>query len=281
MKILVDHGSGYNLGDIAMLEAGVLKLSDILKDASISVIDRPGLTTTLWNAPNVFKEKAYKVNLRGSNLLDGMPFLWRYDRDWNKLLSNITLLLFEKASPASYKSLEEFCKPFDALYISGGGNLTDIFHNSLFNKCCLMAAFINQGKPVILTGQQLGPFNSRLSKMNLARILKKVNFIGLRKLGDSLNFVKIAHINESNFDVTGDDSFGLLPADDITVSESLCRYNMKPNEFVAINYRMGKYAPSMNSYLKKAALLFDRVAELVQMPMLIVPISFNSMDNDV
>lgn len=278
MKILVDHGSGYNLGDIAMLEASVSRLANIFKDASISVIDRPGLITTLWNTPNVVKQKAYKIKLRGAGLLDSVPFLWRCDKYWYKLITNFVLLFFGNAS---YRALGEFCKPFDALYISGGGNLTNLFYNSLFNKCCLMAAFISQDKPVMLTGQQIGPFNSYLSRMNLSKILEKVNFIGLRDPGDSLDFVKSAHINESHFDITGDDSFGLLPLDDLTVLESLHPYNVKPNGFIAINFRMGEYATDMKKNLRRAALLFDRVAERMQMPMLIIPISHNAIDNDV
>lgn len=294
MKILIDHGSSYNLGDTAMLEAVVLRLNQIFPQSELFVIDRPNLKTMIWDLPNVYKQSVYIVRIITANAIEKLPYFCRYSTFWRKLISNLILISlgnFMRAGSlvissstknnAGVKNLKSFCDPFDALCIVGGGNLNDTFHSTLFHKSCLIHAFVEQKKPVILTGQQIGPFNSRLSMDGLFSALRKVNFLGLRDSGDSLFFCKKANLDTDRFKVMGDDSLGICASDKLDLSELLRNYNLTPKKFLAVNVRISTYTKEIPNYLKQIALLIDKLASQLKMPVLVVPISLNSTSSDI
>ncbi|MBL7069009.1 MAG: polysaccharide pyruvyl transferase family protein [Candidatus Omnitrophica bacterium] len=292
MKILVDPASSYNLGDTAMLEGAVCRLTHIMPDVEMFIIERPRLKTMLWRFPRVTKQREYRVRSVVGNMLESAPFLWRYHNNWQRFVFNIALSclgIFFRAESLSVsskinaesKTLKEICKLFDALFIVGGGNLTDTFYASLFQKCCLMQAFVEQGKPVILTGQQIGPFASRLWKKNLSKILQKVDFIGLRECGGSLTFCKEAQIKPDRFVLMGDDSFGMTLADESSVTNFLAENGLRANEFLSVNFRIAPYSKENMRYLDKMAAVIDKLAHKFKMPILVVPIAFNISDSDI
>jgi polysaccharide pyruvyl transferase WcaK-like protein len=294
MKVLVDHGAYGNLGDTSMIEAVVLRLQHLLPEDEIYVIDRPSLKTKVWDLPNVFRQEDYSVKVVLEDTLARAPFLWRYSGDWRKLTSKVELLFTGSSFAAGsfslcnsrnteirFPNLGKFCEQFDALHIVGGGNLNDIFYDELFRKCLLIQAFAEQDKPIILTGQQLGPFSSAVLKKALAKTLQKANFVGLREPGDSLAFCQEACIETNCFDVMGDDSFGLSPVDDNDVLAILAQYGVKENGFLAFNIRIGHYAKEHAKYLQQISIIVDKLSKQFQMPVLIVPVALSQNDNDI
>jgi polysaccharide pyruvyl transferase WcaK-like protein len=294
MKILVDHGSSYNLGDTAMIEGVVSRLMSILPGAEIFVIDRPNLKTMIWDLPGVSRQKEYVAKPIFADMFSGVRFFWRFNGPWQRAISKITLacmgkILSLRSLPISKNGksekgsvkLGEFCEQFDALHIVGGANLTDTFYRELFRRCVIILAFAEQGKPIILTGQQLGPFNSRMLRQALTRTLHKADFVGLREPVDSLTFCQEAHIDPKRLEVMGDDSFGLSPADDSLILGLLAQYGLKPNEFLAFNVRIGYYAQEHAKHVQKIAAIVDKIARQFQMPVVIVPIALNPSDSDI
>jgi len=295
MKILIDHGAHHNLGDIAILEGAVIRLHSLFPQMNISVVNRANLETRIWKMPNVSKYEGATIKIPLDNLIEEIPFFWRYDDRWRKQLCNYTLRRFSTsksacrlpitANPKSsirIGTLGGFCDPFDALLISGGGNLSDTFHRGgLFPKCCLMQAFIEQSKSVVLTGQQIGPFNSMRSRLNLFSVLRKVNFVGLRDPGDSFTLCKESKLHDLSFAVMGDDSFGLPPVSEKMIEDLLKSMRLKQFEFLAVQLRWGSYTTELNDNFKKIIVLLERVQKILKMPLLIIPISYNSGDNDV
>lgn len=290
MKILIDHGASYNLGDIAMLEAVVLRLRRLSSGVNLFIIDNPaGLRTHLWRLPDVHRY-SLKLKPKLSGLFENARFFWRYDAFWRRIVYNIALS-FRGAFAAKsscccgsdeikQRGLDELCVDFDGLLITGGGNLNDSFPESLFSKCCLINAFIEQFKPVMLTGQQIGPLKRYLPAKCLSKVLSMVNFIGLREPGESLNFVRRVGIDSNRFEIMGDDSLGLEPAEEPVVLELLNKYNLKPMEFLAVNIRVSSYAKEFKRQLFKIGLLFEKLAEKLNMSLLVVPIAFNPGDSD-
>ena len=178
-------------------------------------------------------------------------------------------------------SLSDFCERFDALHIVGGGNLTDVFYHELFRKCLLIHAFAEQDKPIILTGQQLGPFSSHTFKKALTKSLLKASFVGLREAGSSLALCQEAPLEAKCFDVMGDDSFGLSSVNDNHVLAILSQYGIKENRFLAFNIRIGYYAKEHTKHMKQISKIMDKLSMRFRMPIMIVPIALNESDNDI
>jgi len=294
MKILVDHGVHGNLGDISMVEAVVLRILAVLPRAEICVMNKPNLETSIWNFPNVSKTRSYSLKPIFRDVLNKTPFFWRVDSAWQKISYKLTLQSMGTLIPGRsipiydndnaairYNKLGKFCEEFDALHIAGGGNLTDLFLHELFNKCCFMHTFSEQNKPIILTGQQIGPFSSRSSKRALQKVLRKVNFLGLREPTDSLNFCMEAHMEPQRYAVMGDDSLGLMPLNDSFISDFLAEYGLKEKEFIAANIRIAPYAKGHADYIRQIVLIIEKVAMHFDKPVLIVPTALHPSDSDI
>lgn len=293
MKLLVDHGGFANVGDTAMLEGVCLRLMHLFPEAEISVVDHPGLRTTIWRYAAIRRQKDYTLKPFWRDLCQNLKFFWRFDPYWRRMSMRVALRFVgtvvsaralishcENEPTSSGVSLGAFCENFDGLHIAGGGNLTDSFLDQLFKRSCLISAFVDQGKPVVLTGQQIGPFTSRLSRIGLSRILSRVSFVGLREPTQSLEFCREAGLNPRQFQVMGDDSFGAPIATDTEREGMLAKYGLTAGKFLAVNFRMASYAQELSRHLGLVGEIVNRVAALQQMPIVIVPIAFG-VDSDV
>ncbi|MBI4522973.1 MAG: glycosyltransferase [Deltaproteobacteria bacterium] len=290
MRILIDHGCGDNLGDIAMLEGAVSRLHRRDRSITLCVRDRPGLRTRLWEWDGITPVKLDIPNTPENAPRLQAPYLWRYQERYRVLWQNSCYALLNRLiDPCRIRmvnghagvSLGEFCGNYDALYITGGGYLAEPFVDELWQKCCLVCAFAAQGKPVILTGQQLGPLGSGWARALLGRGLRKVTFVGLREPTDSLTFCKEAGLPPDRYGVMGDDSFGLEPADSVEVETFLARYHLNPGRFLAVNVRIADYASSHQHYVRHLAELVSSLARRYELPALVVPIALNRDDSDI
>lgn len=162
MKLLVDHGYSNNLGDIAMVEAAVLRLRADLPEAEIFVIEKPKFKSIVWDLPMVYRHEGYGVRPFLQSKFKNVPLLQHYNKQWRKMTCKFTIKLVEIFLSASSISLPkkkdfgritlgEYCKQFDALHLVGGGFLTDTFYEELFRKYLLILTFAQQNKPVIFT----------------------------------------------------------------------------------------------------------------------------------
>lgn len=294
MELLVESDSYGNLGDISAAEGVVLRLRDLLPRAGIRAVVPRSVATTLWGLPGISRQAPYTVAPFGLGTLSNFPF-FRHTTDFqHRIASAWTMgglgsllragslsLTFEGAVQTTIRKLAQFCEQFDGLHIVGGGNLTDTFPLELFRKCCVIHAFAEQHKPIMLTGQQLGPFKRQVLRKALGGALRKANFVGLRDPGESLTFCSEAHLAQGSFAFMGDDSLGLPPADDSSVRDLLEQHGLRANEFLALNLRFTPYALKDSSCFKTFALLVDRLARLFGMPILVVPIQLVDSDSDV
>lgn len=294
MKLLVESDSYGNLGDISMAEGVVLQLRELLPRATIHAVVPRSVRTAIWDVPGITKQAPYMVEPFAIGALSHVPFFRHNSELKHSTASMITMsglgrwlragslsLYFEDAAQTTIRKLAQFCERFDGLHIAGGGNLTDTFPRELFRKCCVIHAFAEQRKPIVLTGQQLGPFKSPLLRKALGRALRKANFVGVRDPGESLNFCSKAHLDRESFAFMGDDSLGLPPANDSSVRESLEQLGLRENQFLALNLRFTAYALKDPSCFQTFGSLVDSLATLFGMPILVVPIHLVGSDSDV
>jgi polysaccharide pyruvyl transferase WcaK-like protein len=281
MNILVDHGYGHNMGDAAMLDGVLQKISSIAPEASLFVPDHSDIKKTFHHIKQLIVLNDFTLNIQH------LPYVWRWERPvLNSLFLSVRILNRASSLGIRYKdnntislTLGDFCRQFDALHIAGGGFLTDIFFSVFIKKLCLISTFIEQNKPVILTGQQLGPFQSFLSKTNLAEVIKKVQFLGLRDPVYSMDFCRQAGMKNENFALMGDDSFGLDVKERREADNALESMGVKPNAFIAFNIRLADYLQITGEQVRAAGMLLSALSKELKMPVLIVPIEFGNKNS--
>jgi polysaccharide pyruvyl transferase WcaK-like protein len=294
MNLLVESGPWGNLGDISMVEAVVLQLRSLLPEATIHVLVPQSVRSPICDAPEIIKVAPFTVEPVGDRALSRLRFFRHHKWLRQRATSTFTVsalgrflragslsLRFEGRDQERIQKLTRFCERFDGLHIAGGGNLTETFLHEFFRKCCLIHAFYDQHKPIVLTGQQLGPFTSQLLRGALGKTLKMANFVGLRDPGESVSICRQAHLDPRSFAVMGDDSLGLPPADESVIRALLEQYGLKENGFVALNLRFTTYGLTDPSCFEWFASLVNRLGSFFGMPILVVPVHLAGPDSDI
>ena len=290
MKILVNHSALNNLGDLAMIEGVVCRLLYTAKDIKLYVQDNPSLPMQMWETNNITR-----VAMRLSEPINQVPyvhripFLRRYEWKFKKIgIRGFHAMLDRGINPSNIQidsgtdriTLGTWCNQFDAMHVVGMGGLTDFFLPVVWQHCCLVHTFAMQGKPVIFTGQQIGPISSRLTKNLLQRALRKAEFVGIREPTNSLTFCKQA-LADNRFALMGDDSFGLSATNQEQVKSFLSRFDLSPGKFLAVNVRVGNYAPEHGKYIQQIAQLMSNLSKRYDIPIVVVPISLVKWDSDI
>jgi polysaccharide pyruvyl transferase WcaK-like protein len=290
MRILVDHGTHANLGDLAMVESVAGRLRKDLPEASICVVDRMHVPTTIWDDPGVQRAPEYRVDVRGGRVIRRLPVLWRHADACSERVGRLMLAATGKLITAGGRRLtlpdpsdrlRAYCAAFDGLHVVGGGNLSDAFFWELFNRTLLMRAFIEAGKPVVLTGQQFGPFRSARSRHALERVLRGAAFVGVRDRGDSLALCRAAGLDADRLALMADDAIALEPEPGPATARVLDGLGVAPGQFLAVNVRRGPYAGHVDGRIEQFAILLDALHARLGLPFVVVPMTLGESDSDV
>ena len=288
MKILIDHGTWRNFGDLAMLE-GVLGQYTRQSWAQTFVVDCPFLAAGLGESQPTRRVPAPVLRLPLWRGLSRLPYLWRH-RAWLQRLGHAPYFFTSGRFGTDPRrllpgndgcTLDEYCRRFDAYHVVGGGFLTDVFANALWARCCLIHTFAAQGKPILLTGQQLGPFTSGRARHALYRALRRAAFVGVREPFESATHCAQAGLSPEQTGLMGDDSFGLAPAPSVQVRALLARYRLTPGRFLAVNVRIAPYSQSHAAYLRLIADLLRGLADQLGMELAVVPIAVGEQESDI
>jgi coenzyme F420-reducing hydrogenase beta subunit/polysaccharide pyruvyl transferase WcaK-like protein len=178
-KIVLMGGFGWkDIGDEAMPHGVIYNLKKRIPDLEIVMLSPdPSLTEEFH------KEKAIQeVNYLSFD---------RYDTIRKKCLVFITTLLFIVGAymqrynikinlwPNARNVLDEISSSA-LLYNNGGGNLNSIIPSELYKKCTLYWAAKILKKPVIISGQTMGPYTNFFDRWYCKFCLNKVDFISFR-----------------------------------------------------------------------------------------------------
>jgi polysaccharide pyruvyl transferase WcaK-like protein len=290
MRILIDHGAYENHGDLAMLEAAVAQLGR-LKDVEISVQASP----INWPLPDI-RVIEYHLPPPGASVnrvtkSKRIPeisrrMLWGAADAWRKIVyrrvaSGAPVAACRIHTPSGEQRLGQWVEQFDALFVAGGGDLNDVFPQALWRCCALVHAFAEQGKPILLSGQQLGPVQRSSSVVLLHSTLRQAGFVGLREPTTSLQICREAGVRSECMAMSGDDSLGLAPGAESDVDKVLRDAGVEPGDFIAVNLRIAPYCPVGAGQLKDVAGLLDGLARRHGRPLLAVPISYGEGDSDL
>lgn len=100
----------------------------------------------------------------------------------------------------------------DAVWLSGGGYLTDqgMFECRALLLTALLASLL--GKPVVMSGQGLGPFKTRMTRTLFRWLARRAEFIGLRDSGRGAELLAELGVATDRFRTVCDDALTLPPS---------------------------------------------------------------------
>ncbi|RKT47403.1 glycosyltransferase [Thiocapsa rosea] len=290
MKLLVDHGAYDNLGDLGMLEAALHQLRAYGTEIQLFVKDCP-LDDRIWNLPGIERvdyhlPPPYKIPRRGGGI---RARLLRALSPKNRRLLYLFLLAQGLTDPEQARvdvdgtrmAAIDWVARFDALFVAGGGDLNDVFDNEIWQRACLIHSFSALGKPIVLSGQQIGPIRHRASRQALARALRKVRLIGIREPTESVRICRMAQLDPGRYPVVGDDTFGLPDAESNEVRALLDAQGIESGRFIAVNIRVSLYSPVAEQSLRTLASQASALGRHYAMPVLVVPIALDPGDSDL
>lgn len=290
MRILVDHGAYPNFGDLAMLEATVDRLARI-ETAEVHV--REASLEWRWSnvkpvkytvfALGLLVERIARMSFMRNRIASGLPKVsasWR-SMAYHSLSWGWSADAFPVLGAAGWQTLGRWCRQYDALFIAGGGDMNDCFPEALWRCCALVHVFARAGKPVILSGQQLGPVSCPASRRLLLSALRSVSYVGVREPTDSLRLCKEAGLKESQFVVCGDDSLGMAAADSREVDGLMQAYGLSPRGFIAVNLRIAPYSPVSDDAILAFTAMLAELSAICGVELVVVPVSVDEAESDV
>ena len=223
MKILIEN-SGYalaNMGDVAMLQAAVQRIREILPKADLHVVTHaperlekfcPGCHAakasgfSSWRSMKVLPVSYRRVgeaNKERFRKLDA-EIRFRFPRTAVNLMR-----LSARAAENNGSALNEYwneVESSDAVVATGGGYFTDSFPIQADGILDTLALAQKMGKPTALFGQGLGPLTDGGIKKKLKTVANRASLIGLREGRKGPDFLKSLGVTKTDVVVTGDDA---------------------------------------------------------------------------
>lgn len=97
----------------------------------------------------------------------------------------------------------------DALFNVGGGNLNSIMPTELYKKCTTYLAASIMNKPIVISGQTIGPFNRKIDATYAKFALNRVNLITFRDKNTSRLRLSQIGVNKPKMVDSSDDAITL------------------------------------------------------------------------
>lgn len=279
MKILVEN-SGYhllNMGDVAMLQIALKRLSNLYPNATIQV-----LTTNPSRLQKLFPD-VYPIAITGRNiwffpLLGKLHRLIPRDRteliggkleDWLRYYapSAVLMLLALKLrkNPMLLQEVKSFLNVLydaDLVIATGGGYITDAFKQDTLPRLATLRLSARLGKPTVLVGQGLGPIRDSVLLQKAQDTLSLADLIAIREKRAGLPLLQEFNVSQDKVMFTGDDAIELA-------------YSARRDEFgdgIGINLRAAIYSGVGETYIQSIRLVLHKLSEQLNAPFIPVPI---------
>lgn len=285
-----DEGNS-NIGDQAMFLQLVNNIRSRIPDCRIVSLSRK--PQTVMNIPGIDRlYGAYDFLLaeRGffSRLLEReIPRSRKMILIWRTALFLLAAHFMKWRLPAFFvsSSARKALKTLNnsALVLScGGGYLNTIWtYESLWPYCIFYRAAASLGKPVVLSGQGIGPINTRLDRAILRWGLKRADLISLRELGEGRDYLESIGISGEKIVEAGDDAASLQVCDSAELA-SVCRSEGIPTDktIITAQFRLTSHTRSYSTEFGEFAKVLDRIIEREDCHIVFVPIAYSECSDD-
>jgi colanic acid/amylovoran biosynthesis protein len=283
MRVLLDTGDYrcLNLGDVAMLQVAVRRLSALLPGASIEVLTEdeealakhcPGAVAvpcrgrTLW-----FSERGLLGGLHRHLPAAVSNSLVRAKKQirsrWPAGLRRATRWRLGRHNPDS-RQLDTFFDAFlgaDLVAVSGAGGITDHARSWAIPVLNLLESASDRGVPAALLGHGLGPLRDEQLLGRAREVLPRLALVALREGRLGPEILRTLGVDPSRVVVTGDDAVELA-------------YEARPGRFgdgIGVNVRVSRSAGVGPDMLEKLRPLIQAFARSRGASLVPLPISFN------
>ena len=291
IRILVDHGEGFTVGDDAMLCAVVNDLRRELNGGVEFSITQPrddfgralaGATDVEWvPSPNRCAWDDWPVV---SRLLE-RGYRWNLPPKLQRLLAAragrrlARVLTRRRQSDSPTGLLAEALARADAVHLVGGGYLNDIWaHTMVQPKWGLVRAARVMGKPVFITGQGVGPLRKRGAIRAVRGMVAAAERFALREKLTSPRLLAGIGCDAGSFGFVGDDALSLQPADPLPLLREAGV--TLPDEYLCASIRFAYYAQDYQAHTAAIAGLLDSLIEQAGLPLVFVPMSMTQACDD-
>jgi polysaccharide pyruvyl transferase WcaK-like protein len=283
MRILVENSSYglMNMGDVAMLQVAVTRLSKLWSNAVIEVVTgRPDLLATYCPNTRPIPVQGRKAWFEGKKLLGGRLYrlspsaihgpLSKLDHEirfrwpllayqWISLKSKMPRSGFSRDVTTFLRSIFEA----DLVVIPGGGTLTDVFERYATMLLDTLSIAARHRKNIIMFGQGIGPMQNQLLLAKAKAVLPSLDLIAMREKRAGLPLVKSLGIAAERIVVTGDDAIELA-------------YEARNTMFgsgIGVNLRIAFYSEVHGDHLKVVRTTLCTAARRFKAHLIPVPIS--------
>lgn len=217
-NIVIVGGYGWlDIGDEAMPKADILKFRTIIKNIKILML------SPCPNQTEKYHLEKSDFDLKNMNWGEGV---FRY-----RVKNFVCFLLFLFGALAqrfgirfqlweNARSILDYIDTCDVFFNVGGGNLNSIMRGELYKKCAQYLACRILNKPIIVSGQSIGPLYNIVDKFILRLSLNQVSMITFRDKNNSIELVKSLGIHKPIMLDTADDAI-TLPALDYIDAQNL------------------------------------------------------------
>jgi colanic acid/amylovoran biosynthesis protein len=224
MHILIDSGSYHalNVGDVAMLQAAVLRLSHLLPNASIAAVTNAPATLAVHcpgvEAVPLAGRVAFLTDRFAGRADEVLPAAWRARLErledgfrrqspsglsWFIAAKRAIALRHDWSAPHDYV---DAIRRADLVVASGAGVFTDAFLENAQGVLTTLELARQFGVPTALMGQGLGPVANQTLRAKMAAVLPRVDLIALRERSESLRLLETLGVSPEKVVVTGDDA---------------------------------------------------------------------------
>jgi colanic acid/amylovoran biosynthesis protein len=224
MHILIDSGSYHalNLGDVAMLQAAILRLRELWPGASIAAVTNspaalashcPGVKPVPQAGRIAFRSDRWlgrAERLLPPRLRDRFnAFHDRIRRRWPATLAAIiggkrmVALRRDCFAPLTYV---QAVKRADLVIASGAGVFTDAFAENANGVLDTLEFAADCGVPTAAFGQGLGPVSGGALRRRMSEVLPRLALIALRERAEGLRLLDAIGVRPERVFVTGDDA---------------------------------------------------------------------------
>lgn len=265
MRILVDQSSYglLNLGDIAMLQACVLRLQNLWPDADIQVLTNSperleqycaGLTAV---APSIVGRRAPSI----------APMSFQPATEQMRR-GAIPLLTRSKRRSASADLSWEPCRlralrRADLVVSSGGGFINDVFWWHGAKVLSFLAIAQRFGKPTAMFSQGIGPLTHPVLTRLVMHTMPRLLVIGLREGLGSTPLLRTCRVDPERIQITGDDALLLATT----------KKRPRTGTAIGLNIRVAFYSAIDTSVARQAVAITSESASRRGVTTLALPVS--------
>ena len=274
MRIFIDNsGPGLcNMGDLAMLQVGLSRLSEIFPGAQLDVLTtkprileslHPGAQSVVARGRTTF---FFNGTLLGQRLHRRWPRLEEKMRLGSPALTLGLVCMKKRMLGQSTRDMQTFMRAFgaaDLAICTGGGFINDTFRGHARHILEQLALGARQGKPTALFGQGIGPLTNAALLEQMRDWLPLLKLITLREglVGPSL--LRELGFPSDRTIITGDDAIELAHA----------HTPAQLGTNLGVNVRVAHYSGMDETHLAVLREVLLKAAQIQNAGLLPVPIS--------